>query len=230
MLICLLGAASGLVLQPQVTGGHTRAIPLAWLAGLLFVVAIIWLWALWRLVRLLREQAAHRLGLAGERVVGEMLNELQRDGCRVFHDFPAAPDWNIDHVIVAPSGVYAIETKARRKRTVAQSNAKDYEIVYDGERLHFPSGEHGDALDQARNNAQWLSAWLSKSTGDPVKVEPILTFPGWWVTRRGNGEVRVLNPKEIRTVVLDRKRPTLDSKLIDRVVFQLDQKCRDVEF
>jgi hypothetical protein len=230
MLFCLVGVVYGFALQWEVAVDHSESTKSARTALTTAAFLLVQAWLLYGLVRLLSEWSRCRLGLRGERAVGEVLNELLRDDCYVFHDFPADPKWNVDHVIVAPSGVYAIETKVRRKHAVSKPNAKDYEIVYDGERLHFPRGEHGDALEQARNNAQWLSAWLSKSTGDPVKVEPILTFPGWWVTRRGNGGVRVLNPKEIRTVVLDRKRPTLDPKLIDRVVFQLDQKCRDVEF
>ena len=41
------------------------------------------------------------LGLKGERLVGEMLNELMKDGFDVFHDFPLEPDGkspNIDHM------------------------------------------------------------------------------------------------------------------------------------
>jgi hypothetical protein len=219
-----------LVLQPLVTGRQSGSNPLGWLAVFLTFVATIWLWTLWGLVGLLRERATYRLGLAGERVVGEMLNELQRDGCRVFHDFPADPEWNIDHIIVAPSGIYAVETKTRRKRDPARADGKDHEVVYDGERIVFPTRPETRPLEQARSNAGWLSQWLTKAVGDPVVVEPIVTFPGWWVTRRAKGDVRVLNPKEIRTVVTDAKKPALDPKLIERVVFQLDQKCRDVEF
>ena len=55
-------------------------------------------------------------GFAGERAVAEELNQLIRAGCYVFHDVPMAPYGNIDHVLVTPKGIYAVETKARRKR------------------------------------------------------------------------------------------------------------------
>ena len=69
----------------------------------------------------------YSLGLMGERAVGEELNLLMAEGCRVFHDYPGGPNWNIDHVVVAPSGVYGIETKMRRKSR-APKGKKDQEV------------------------------------------------------------------------------------------------------
>jgi homoserine kinase len=65
--------------------------------------------------------------------VAEEINLLMLDGCRVFHDVPIEPYGNIDHVIVAPSAVYAVETKTRRKRKALPKNAnqKNYEVFYD---------------------------------------------------------------------------------------------------
>mgnify|MGYP000447730379 CR=1 FL=1 len=45
--------------------------------------------------------------------VAEALAPLTVDGCRIFHDVPAAA-FNLDHVIVGPTGVFALETKTRR--------------------------------------------------------------------------------------------------------------------
>ena len=152
------------------------------------------------------------------------------DGCHVFHDFPADPKWNIDHIIVGPSGVYVVETKTRRKRK-AQKGKPDHIITFDGDTLIFPHAEQSRyGLDQARDNAKWLSGYLSSATGEKVWVEPILTFPGWMINRRtNNASVQVLNPKEIAGVVLSRP-ARLTAQSIKQIVHQLDQKCRDVEF
>lgn len=89
-----------------------------------------------RLVSLLDQQRRYRLGLSGERAVGEELNLLMLAGCRVFHDVPNEPYGNIDHVLVAPSGVYAVETKTRRKK-----EGKDtHKAVFDGQTLRFGDG------------------------------------------------------------------------------------------
>ena len=70
---------------------------------------------------------------------------------------------------------------------------------------------------------------LTKAVGEPVKVTPILTLPGWFVTSRVNDGIKVVNPKQIRQVVLNVRDAALAPQLIERVAYQLDQKCRDVE-
>lgn len=169
------------------------------------------------------------LAFSGERAVGEELNKLMLDGCQVFHDLPAEKLGNIDHVIVAPSGVYAVETKTRRKRQ-AKASQKDYAITYDGQRVVFPHVWDTRALEQAGRNADWLGKWLSSAIGEPVTVQPVLTFPGWFVEVTGRGDVSVLNPKLIRSLVVSRGKPGLSSQTMERIVHQLRERCRDVEF
>ncbi|HUJ08527.1 MAG TPA: nuclease-related domain-containing protein [Verrucomicrobiae bacterium] len=184
----------------------------------------------WWVKNVITKRADYALGFYGERVVGEELNQLMREGCHVFHDFPADPKWNIDHIVVAPSGVYVVETKTRRKRR-AQKGKPDHVITFDGDTLTFPHNEQSRyGLDQARENAKWLSGFLSSSTGEKVWVDPILTFPGWMINRStDNASVQVLNPKEIGKVVLSRP-ARLTAQSIKQIVHQLDHKCRDVEF
>lgn len=180
------------------------------------------------MIRTLAKYRNYALGLKGERAVGEELNQLLMEGCHVFHDYPANPKWNIDHIVIAPSGVYSIETKTRRKRR-APKGKREHEITFDGSRLHFPHCTDNHGLDQARANASWLSRELTSATGEPVKAKPILTFPGWLVTLKGKGDVTVLNPKQIRQVIL-KSQPHLSSAQMQRIAHQVEQKCRDVVF
>ncbi len=182
-----------------------------------------------RLVRLLNVRRDFRLGFAGERAVGEELNQLMLDGCRVFHDVPMEPYGNIDHVVLAPTGIYAIETKARRKRP-APAGQRDHEVVFDGKLLNFPHYSDTKAVEQAKQQADRLRMFLSKAIGEPVKVGAILTFPGWLVSSRVKSEIKVLNPKGIRSAVRDSRLPVLPKQMLDRIAHQLDQRCRDVEF
>lgn len=170
----------------------------------------------------------YALGYLGERAVGEELNQLLRDGCHVFHDYPGGPNWNIDHIVVAPSGVYSIETKTRRKRR-ARKGRRDYEVIFDGKVLAYPHCTDIHGLEQARRNAVSLGRELTSATGEPVKAKAVLTLPGWLVTLKGKGDVHVLNPKQIRHVILNNSGPTLSPAQMQRIVHQLDQKCRDVE-
>ena len=172
------------------------------------------------------------LGYFGERIVGEALEPLKAAGFRVFHDVPAGDEkapFNLDHVIVGPSGVFAIETKTRRKGR-ARSGFAEHEIIYDGQVLAYPWGEDRHGLDQALRQARWLQTWLGQLLGADIAVQPILTFPGWMVITRARGAVTVLNPKQIPSAVALRGAPLLDADQIDLIARQLEARCRDVEF
>ncbi len=62
------------------------------------------------------KRTAERLRRArdGERVVGQFLETLRAGGSRVFHDL-VGDGFNIDHVVVSPHGIFALETKSNSK-------------------------------------------------------------------------------------------------------------------
>ena len=178
----------------------------------------------WRFQKLLRERANYRLGYDGERFVGEELNSLIADGFEIFHDVPFN-SYNIDHVLLGPPGVFAVETKTRRK-PVQEKIGKEYHVEYEGACLRWPWGTDDKDLQQAANNSESLSRWLTNAVGDPVPVTPILTLPGWWVDRKARpNPVHVLNPKEIRSFCGSRPL-SLSSEMIRRVRHQLEEKCK----
>lgn len=196
------------------------------------------------LATLIDRRRNYRLGLFGERIVAEHLEPLKLSGHRVFHDVPAgdppagsttAP-FNLDHVVVGPAGVFAIETKTRRKgRTRVGFMA--HEIIYDGRALAYPWGEDQYGLEQAARQSAWLATFFQKQLGRPVPVQPLLVFPGWMIIRKGRGAVNVLNPRELPAAI-ERPAPSghtgvavppLDAAAIDLIARQLDARCRDVE-
>jgi TIR domain/Nuclease-related domain len=79
-------------------------------------VAIVFSLLVWKLIHLIKRRRAYRLGFVGERAVAEELNQLMLEGCHVFHDVPMEPYGNVDHVIVARTGIYAVETKTAAKK------------------------------------------------------------------------------------------------------------------
>jgi hypothetical protein len=193
------------------------------------VLAVIFALLIWRLVYLINRRRAYRLGFTGERGVGEELNRLMLEGCHVFHDVPMAPYGNIDHVIVSPSGIFAVETKTVSKPRLQDGKAA-YRLIFDGRFLRFPHRSDGSAVEQAEHQAKLLANFLSQAIGERVSAEGVLALPGWMVERKARSNVKVLNPKEIGQIVLDKSSPTLAEQLRSRVVYQLDQRCRDVEF
>jgi len=181
---------------------------------------------LFKLIKMLNSRRSYQLGYEGEIAVGQELNQLMRDGYYVYHDFPA-DKYNIDHVVVGTSGVFAVETKARSKATSAGSTS-DYKVTYDGNRLHFPKGTDVKSIEQAKRQAKSLSGWLSKATGEHVAVRPVLALPGWYVERTSSNGIPVINPKNFRSIAKPIEGNILSERMITRIVHQLEQKCRDI--
>jgi hypothetical protein len=200
--------------------------PVMFAAFGLFVVTLYFS-GRWMLEKFTLRRDCH-LGLLGEKIVAEAIAPLTVDGCRIFHDVPAA-GFNLDHVIVGPTGVFAVETKTRRAGR-ALSNRRPDEITFDGAQLIFPWGEDNFGIDQARHRAAWLGNWLRDTAGEPALPVPVLTFPGWNVTTAAAGaDVAVVSPSAIPGLV--RNRPALLSAAqVDHIARQLETLCRDVEF
>ena len=195
-------------------------------AFVLFVVALLFS-GRWMLRKFTLRRDCH-IGLLGEKIVAEALAPLTGEGCRIFHDVPAG-DFNLDHVVVGPTGVFAIETKTRRAGRALAGRRPD-EIIFDGHQLIFPWGEDTFGLDQAIHRAAWLTAWLRDAAGEPVTPVPVLTFPGWNVTTTAAGaEVQVLSPSAIPGLVRNRP-PLLTAAQLEHIARQLEVRCRDVEF
>jgi hypothetical protein len=174
----------------------------------------------------------HRLGLLGEQVVGLILDRLSSDSIHVFHDLevvePGKKPWNIDHVVLTPAGVFAIETKTRRKpKDTGSGGQAGHKVIFDGQQLLFPAPMQADrhGIDQAQNNADWLAGKLTDLNGTPIPVSPVLVLPGWWVEGKGKGSVAVLNPKGLPSFLTGR--PSIFPDRQFRAIHaQLEERCR----
>ena len=100
-------------------------------------------------------------GLRGEEYTGQELNFLMRDGAFVFHDLPYKYG-NIDHVVVCPSRILAVETKAFSKPQKANSEMREYEVSFDGEKLTIPGHSDADPAKQAKTHASYLRKLIKK--------------------------------------------------------------------
>jgi len=174
--------------------------------------------------RMLKQRNDLRLGYECELAVGQDLYELIRYGFRVFHDFPA-DSFNIDHIAIGPTGVFAIETKGRSKQVNAEK--ENWKLSFDGETLRFPSWSESKPIEQARRQAVWLSKWIEAATGTPQQVVPVLAFPGWFISRTKPSDLRIYNGKG--SYHLAKGQRILPDDRIQAISYQLDNKCRDVK-
>jgi len=71
--------------------------------------------------------------------------------------------------------------------------------------------------------------WVSSAVGDPVKVSPTVTIPGWFIERKSPDGIPVLNPKEGNAYMDAKGEVVLSESMIKRICHQLEQKGRDVD-
>jgi hypothetical protein len=202
--------------------------PLTWvgLAGLTVISGAFAVFGLVKTHRLLHQRRSLRLGYEGEVEVGQQLNRLMQAGWHVFHDFPA-DGFNIDHVVVNPGGVFAVETKARSK-PLKDDGRKQAVVEYDGRTLRFPDGRDQEMIAQAQRQAEWLSDWLSAAVGEPVAARAILALPGWFVKRTSSEGLPAVNPGQFDSLFRFITPRSLTAEQTARIVHQLERKCRDV--
>jgi hypothetical protein len=184
------------------------------------------LFSVYKAMKLLGERQRIRLGCEGELAVGQELEKLRHAGFYIYHDFPG-DRFNIDHVVVGPKGVFAIETKTRPKPTT-KNRIEDATVNYDGRMLYFPKGDDFKTIDLAKQRASWLSNWLGKATGEQIAARAIVALPGWFVKRTSSEGIPVANPKQFSSLFEHIKPRPLSESMITRINHQLDQKCRDI--
>ena len=205
---------------------HTQQTTPIGVAILVAFVIVVLLWIGFKLYQLMTERNHCRLGFEAEMAVGQELNQLMFNQFRVYHDVPAE-DFNIDHVAVGSTGVYAIETKGRTK-ALTKKGKVDATVAYDGQKLEFPSWYETAPLLQAQRQADWLGKWLTSAVGAPVHAQAVLALPGWYVVRKADRPIRVISGKEAYALA----KPNgidLSTEMIQRIAHQLEQRCRDVE-
>ncbi|MBS0377203.1 MAG: NERD domain-containing protein [Proteobacteria bacterium] len=197
-----------------------RLIPLLWIttiAAALTIAAVVQEWTGWRpttfeyalvtgalvavsalrLYFLRPKLEAFDLGQRGEVAVGQYLEQyLIPEGARVIHDV-LGDRFNLDHVVIAPQGVFVIETKTYSKPRHGEARitfAEDGTLRVAG---HRPDR---DPIVQVQAGSRWLSELLTELTGEPVQCREAVVFPGWSIEYMSRewlnaGRPWVLQPK-----------------------------------
>jgi hypothetical protein len=155
-------------------------------------------YAAYKFVTIRKRFKALKLGLEGEKTVGQYLEDLRSQGCRVFHDI-VGNRFNIDHVVVSPHGIFVIETK-----TYSKPSRGEAFVEFDGERI-LVNGIEPDrnAVRQVRAAGDWLRDLLTESTSRKFSIKCAVVFPGWFVEDRAKNksDVWVLNPKALPSFI-----------------------------
>jgi hypothetical protein len=165
---------------------------------------------------------AWRRASAAERKTEKQLRGLAAKGWRVMHaravpqDREGVSDGQIDHLVIGPTGVYAIDSEKWDKRLPVRT-------LSHMKLFHGPF-EKKEQLDEARWEANQASRLLSKALGVEIPVQPSVAIYGpaipWRVMTVRN--VDVYAGAKAKSYL--RKRPkVLSSEEIDRIATAAEQ-------
>ncbi|MFJ4737752.1 nuclease-related domain-containing protein [Streptomyces sp. NPDC088775] len=112
------------------------------------------------------ETDSWKAGLRGERVVSRELARLSRHNWRTLHSVPLSPTWDIDHLLVGLGGVFSINTKNHRNKSVWVGDHA----------VRINHGKGRPYLRSSRREAAIVKDVLERGCGFPVAVNPVLVF------------------------------------------------------
>lgn len=197
--------------------------PRPWIAS---IFAMGWLlYAAWQVSRNWPKIRKLKLAENGEKAVGQHLESLRASGYSVFHDL-VGTDFNVDHVLIGPAGIFTIETKTWNKPSRGSPT-----INFDGETLRAAGWEPDrNPVIQAKAQASWLQRLLVESTGKTFPVWPVVLFPGWFVKNSGASrkELWVLEPKAL-SAFLAQEKVVVSPEDVKLATFHLSRFIREQE-
>lgn len=163
------------------------------------IAMVFWAYTARKFVRAKRKIKTLRLARDGEKLVGQFLEGLRENGYRVLHDI-VGDNFNIDHLLIGPKGVFTIETKTMSKPARGKS-----EIDYDGTQILVNGFKPDrDPVIQAKAQAHWIKELVKELTGKTITVRPAVVYPGWFINQTQKGsrpDVWVLNPKALEAFI-----------------------------
>jgi hypothetical protein len=134
-----------------------------WVFFTLLIVVLISMMILWN--RGLTRIKSYFLGAVGEARVASELRKLP-DGYHVIHDFSIGNANFVDHVVMGPTGVFAVETKD----WYGVVDSEEGHIIRDGDIPPFSS-----PIKQAKDEARKVEKTMRKKGWDG-SVVPVLCF------------------------------------------------------
>jgi hypothetical protein len=124
-----------------------------------------------------KKELVRRLkGIDGERIVACALSRIGPQGYYVFHDI-VFDGFNIDHIVVGPSGLYCIETKTTSKKG---------EVSYDGEKVVIGGFGTDKPIKQVVAAKKDLLDALHQMTGRRFDAQCVVLYPNRFIKMEGN--------------------------------------------
>ena len=145
--------------------------------------------ALYRLVHTIREWRQVRFLRDANIAVGHSLQRIAVGHGRVFHDVPT-PAGVVDHVIVGPGGIYAINVVAHR------AMRRESVQLADGELRFSPDGTTISIADIAAKTTR-LEQDFRELLKNSVRVRSVIAVPGWHADSQPSNGSLVVNERTL---------------------------------
>ncbi|MEV1026974.1 nuclease-related domain-containing protein [Streptomyces sp. NPDC050264] len=100
----------------------------------------------------------------GEQVTGRKLDRLKRHGWFILHAVQWASGADIDHLIIGPAGVFTINSKRHKRKT-----------VWYGDRAITVNGSSTQHIGISQAEARRVARVLSQACRFPVPVRPAIS-------------------------------------------------------
>ncbi len=121
--------------------------------------------------------------------VGHQLQRIAAaQGC-AYHDVPT-PNGFIDHVLIGPTGVYAINVVARR-------HLKKAAVCLNGSNLHFSNNETTLSIVNIVAAAKRMEKEFCQIAGKNIRVRSVIAVPGWHVQDQTGNEHLLVNERTL---------------------------------
>ncbi|MEO1204029.1 MAG: hypothetical protein AAFX10_15095 [Pseudomonadota bacterium] len=159
------------------------------LYGLLALLLAAAAFAAWRLIRtVVAWRQVHYMRDASI-AIGHELQRIAASQGRTYHDVPTAFGI-IDHVLIGPGGIYAVNVVARR-------HAKSGTAALVAGELDFSNAKQGIDIAAQATATRRLEKELSKQAGRPLRVRSVIATPGWDIEKQQDPDHLLVNERTL---------------------------------
>jgi len=121
--------------------------------------------------------------------IGHQLQQLSAGGTRVFHDV-AVSNGIVDHVIIGPKGLYAVNVVARRSAKRAHARLRENSIEFSNGKVQCP------IVALAAKTAR-LQKEFRQLLGHKIRLRSVIAVPGWDIGEQENDQHLLVNERTI---------------------------------
>ena len=186
VLVFVVLFVAAYVLQAQ----HLFAGYPSWqLYGQLGFLAVVAVYAAYRLVRTAIAQYEVKFLRDANVAIGHQLQQLSASGTRVFHDV-ATTAGVVDHVIIGQKGLYAVNVIARRSARPTYVRLRENHIEFANGKADIP------IVDLSAKTAR-LQKEFRQLLGHKVRLRSVIAIPGWEIGEQSNDIHLMVNERTI---------------------------------